>query len=134
MTGQITFDAASSRVQDQLHHAAARRAASAATTRREAQGDDTAAVVVRRATAADDATIAMLAALDSAAVPAGEMLIAEVDREPQAAIEIATATVIADPFRRTAHLAELLGVRAARLRTTTVRRRSLRTRLAFRAA
>jgi len=132
MTGQMTFDAAHSRVQDQLRQAAAHRAASATPARAQARDEST--VVVRGATAADDATIMMLAALDSTVAPAGEMLIAEVDGEPQAAIEVATGTVIADPFRPTVHLAELLGVSAQRLRAATAPQRGLRTRLAFRTA
>lgn len=91
---------------------------------------------IRRATAADRAALERLAALDSARVPAGDMLIAEVGGEPQAAIEIATGAAIADPFRATRMLVELLDLRAARLRAgaDVRRRRWLRSRSACRAA
>ena len=93
-------------------------------------------VAIRGATAADEATIARLAALDSAAVPAGESLIAEVNGEAVAAIEIATQATVADPFRRTAGAVELLTERAIRLleAETTTRRRFPRLRSAYRAA
>jgi hypothetical protein len=45
----------------------------------------------------------------------GDVLIADVEGEPHAAIEIATGATIADPFEPTAHLVDLLGVRAERL-------------------
>ena len=44
--------------------------------------------------------------------PSGDVLIAEVSPEPRAAIEVATGAAIADPFRPTAQLVELLAVRA----------------------
>jgi hypothetical protein len=69
-------------------------------------------VLIRRATSADDGTIRRLAALDSARVPRGSVLIAQVNDEPRAAIEVGTGTVISDPFRPTGDLAELLTVHA----------------------
>jgi len=93
-------------------------------------------IAIRRATEDDRPVLARLAALDSAPTPSGEVLIAEVDAEPQAAIEIASGATIADPFRRTADLTELLSVRAARLREATApgRRLRLRPRSAYRTA
>jgi hypothetical protein len=93
-------------------------------------------IAVRYATAADGPALERLAALDSAPVPTGDVLIAKVGDEVQSALEIATGTAIADPFRRTAHLVELLGVRAASLRDGASSRRPLRSRLsaAYRAA
>jgi hypothetical protein len=44
------------------------------------------------------------------------MLIAEVDGEPRAAIHVASGETIADPFRPSTELVELLRLRAARLR------------------
>jgi hypothetical protein len=69
-------------------------------------------VLIRPATTADDRTLTRLAALDSARVPAGPVLIAEVTGEPHAAMDLETGAVVADPFRRTDHLVELLGVHA----------------------
>jgi hypothetical protein len=88
-------------------------------------------IAIRRATDSDRPVIERLAALDSAPTLTGEILIAEVGDEPQAAIEIASGAAIADPFRPTAHLVELLDVRAALLRKRAGARR--RPRLAFRA-
>lgn len=93
-------------------------------------------IAVRYATEADGPALERLAALDSAPVPSGEVLVAKVGGEVQSAIEVATGTTIADPFRRTAHLVDLLGVRAAGLRGGASSRRPLRSRLtaAYRAA
>lgn len=73
-------------------------------------------ILIRRATAADAPAVRRLAALDSARVPRGEVLLAEVGGEPLAAISLADDRVVADPFRRTAELAALLRVRARQLR------------------
>src|SRR5215218_2597424 len=73
-------------------------------------------ISARRATGEDRVDLENLAALDSARALTGEILIAAVADEPQAAIEVATGATVADPFRPTAHLVELLELRAARLR------------------
>lgn len=93
-------------------------------------------IAIRRATEADRPVVERLAALDSARWPSGEVLIAEVDGELQAAIEIAGGATIVDPFRRTAHLTELMSLRAARLREAAAPSRPLRMpwRSAYRAA
>lgn len=56
-----------------------------------------------------------LAALDSARPLEGEVLLAYVDDDPVAAISLADGRVVADPFRRTAHVVELLRMRAEQL-------------------
>jgi len=90
------------------------------------------AIAIRRATADDAAVVERLAALDSAAVPRGDILIAEVGGEPQAALELTTGATVADPFRPTAQLVELLRVRAARVAPRPSRTRlRLRTRAAI---
>jgi hypothetical protein len=94
---------------------------------------NTAQIAIRRATESDRPTLHRLAALDSSRTPSGEVLIAEVDGEPQAAIEIAGGAVVADPFRPTAHVVELLGLRAARMRRPAESRLRLRLR-AYRTA
>lgn len=75
-------------------------------------------IVIRRATEADRVAMERLAQLDSASMPAGGALVAEVAGEPVAAIEIETGAAIADPFHRTADVVELLTLRAARMRAT----------------
>ena len=93
-------------------------------------------ISIHPATASDRPAVERLAALDSAAVPAGEVLIAEVGGEPVAAIEVATGSTVADPFRRTAGPVDLLTVRARHLleAEATTRRRFPRLRSAYRAA
>jgi hypothetical protein len=88
-------------------------------------------ISIRRATEADRPRLERLAALDSARVPPGEVLIAAVGDEPRAAIAIATRATIADPFRPTAHLTELLSLRASRLRGRSPFRRRLHWRSAY---
>ena len=66
-----------------------------------------------------------LAALDSARVPAGEVLIGETAGAPAAAVAITDGTVVADPFLPTADLVAVLRLRAATLRGTAAARRRL---------
>ncbi len=72
-------------------------------------------LTIRRAGAHDALKLLELAELDSAAPLSGEVLLAEVDGEAWAAIEIDTRRAVADPFRPTAGIVELLGLRASRL-------------------
>src|SRR3954451_10948605 len=65
-------------------------------------------VTIRPAYPDDVSAIARLAALDSQRVPAGPLLLAEIDGEPWAAVATQSGRVIADPFRPTAALVELL--------------------------
>ncbi len=74
-------------------------------------------VVIRAARGSDGAQLRRLAELDSARVPAGELLIAETDGALVAAHAPASGATIADPFRRTADVVELLVMRGAMLRT-----------------
>ncbi|HEX2087263.1 MAG TPA: hypothetical protein VHF89_16390, partial [Solirubrobacteraceae bacterium] len=69
-------------------------------------------VTLRRAVAADREAVARLAALDSAAPPAGAVLLAEVDGEPWAALSVDDRRAVADPFRRSDGLVALLRARA----------------------
>jgi hypothetical protein len=69
-------------------------------------------ISIRAATASDGPALARLAALDSAPVPFGPVLLAEVDGRPAAALSVRDDRVIGDPFARTAELAELLRVHA----------------------
>ncbi|MEA2148423.1 MAG: hypothetical protein QOD69_253 [Solirubrobacteraceae bacterium] len=76
----------------------------------------TACIAIRRAAQADAGALQGLAGLDGARLQPGEVLLAEVGDELQAAIHVASGATIADPFRPTADLLALLRLRAARLR------------------
>jgi hypothetical protein len=73
-----------------------------------------ASLTIRPAGPADDQLIARLSELDSQRAPTGEILIAFRDDEPVAAISIETGQVVADPFRPTTSIVELLRTSAAR--------------------
>jgi hypothetical protein len=67
---------------------------------------------IRLANEADNSRLLRLAALDSAPAPHGPVLVADLDGEIVAAKPIAGSRSIADPFRRTADVRELLELRA----------------------
>jgi hypothetical protein len=92
-------------------------------------------ISIRLAGDADQRALVRLAALDSAPVPRGPVLLAVVDGEPWAALALDGARAIADPFRLTGDVVELLRARAAHLAAppTARRPRGLR-RLAARVA
>ena len=69
-------------------------------------------VTIREATGDDSVTIERLAQLDSSRTPDGPTLVAEVGDEPRAAYSLSEQRAIANPFRRTAELVELLRVHA----------------------
>jgi hypothetical protein len=73
-------------------------------------------VVIRAARGSDGDSLRRLAALDSARVPAGDVLVAEAEGAVVAAHSPTTGATIADPFRRTAEVVELLELRGAMLR------------------
>jgi len=73
-------------------------------------------VLIREATAADDEALGRLAGRDSARVPASPLLLAEVAGEVVAAVSMLEASAIADPFRPTAEIVEILRVRAGHSR------------------
>ena len=87
------------------------------------------AIVIRPSRPEDERAFARLAGLDSAAVPAAPMLVAEADGELRAALSLSDGVVIADPFRRTAALVTLLVARAQQLCGEPSRRRRLAVRL-----
>jgi len=72
-------------------------------------------VLIRAARGSDGAALDRLAQLDSAHVPAGELLVAETDGKLVAALSVETGTAIADPFRPTADVVDLLALRADRI-------------------
>ena len=79
-------------------------------------------VLIRAARGSDGAALRRLAELDSASVPAGDLLVAEADGHLVAALAPASGRRIADPFRRTADVLALLEMRAAGRRATARRR------------
>jgi hypothetical protein len=70
-------------------------------------------LTIRPADLADLAGLDRLAELDSAYPPTGDTLVAEVGGELWAAIEIDTGATIADPFRPSGELVELLRLHAS---------------------
>ena len=70
-------------------------------------------VLIRAARGSDGSALERLAALDSATVPAGSLLVAEADGRVVAAIASSTGEAIADPFLPTADVIALLQLRAA---------------------
>jgi hypothetical protein len=73
-------------------------------------------ITIRRATAADALAVRRLAVLDSAFPPTGDVLLAEMGKELWAAVSIDDGRAVADPFRPSADLVELLKLRASRMR------------------
>jgi predicted transcriptional regulator len=72
-------------------------------------------MTIRYASDRDAAHLARLAALDSSRVPDGALLLAFVDGELWAAVAIARGVAIADPFRPSGPVVELLRARARQL-------------------
>jgi hypothetical protein len=91
-------------------------------------------LTIRPADAADAGALFRLAALDSAYPPTGDMLIAEVGDELWAAIDVDTGDTIADPFRPSGELVDLLRLRASLLNGEQQTRRGGLGRLLPRAA
>lgn len=75
-------------------------------------------VTIRLAGPADSEALARVAERDSRAVPPGPHLVAIRDAGIVAALSLRTGEVIADPFRPTAELVELLRFRARGARLT----------------
>jgi transposase len=71
-------------------------------------------VLIRAARGSDGPALEALAALDSATVPAGSLLVAEADGKVVAALSETTGARVADPFRHTRDVIELLELRASR--------------------
>jgi hypothetical protein len=89
---------------------------------RRGRGEATAAVVIRASRADESGALAELALLDDADLPAGPALVAEVNGSIQAALPLEGGRAIADPFRRTSDLVELLEERASQIRRASGRR------------
>jgi hypothetical protein len=91
-------------------------------------------LTIRRADAADAGALVRLAALDSASPPTGAALLAEVGDEVWAALELDSGAAIADPFRPSGDLVDLLRLRAALMNGAEKAERGRLARLLPRAA
>ena len=91
-------------------------------------------LTIRTATSADEFAVRRLAALDSSSPPAGDVLLAEIGDELWAALSVETGDAIADPFRPSADLVDLLRLRAGGIAGGSHGRRSTRLHLLPRAA
>jgi hypothetical protein len=69
-------------------------------------------ISIRPATANDGRTLVRPGRARQLPVPFGQVLIAEVDGQPKAALSLADGRVVADPFSRTAELVGLLRMHA----------------------
>jgi hypothetical protein len=72
------------------------------------------ALTIRRATPDDTFALRRLAAIDSASPPTGDVLLAEMGNELWAAVSIDSGAAVADPFRPSGDLVELLRFRGER--------------------
>ncbi len=77
---------------------------------------NTDSLAVRRLSADDGTALRFLAGRDTAPIPAGELLGAEVGAHLVAAVSLTDGTVVADPFRATAAAVEMLELRAQQLK------------------
>lgn len=75
-------------------------------------------VTVRLARSSDTGQLFSLAALDSASVPQGDVVVAESQGRIVAALPLTGGRAIADPFHRTAALVQMLELRAQQLRAS----------------
>jgi hypothetical protein len=73
-------------------------------------------ISIRHATESDRAALLLLAVLDGGEPLRGDVLIAQVGDEAQAALDVRSGATISDPFRATDQLVELLRLRARALR------------------
>jgi hypothetical protein len=77
-------------------------------------------VTVRLARSSDTRQLFSLAALDSASVPQGDVVVAESEGRIVAALPLAGGPAIADPFHRTIALVQMLELRARQLRASSM--------------
>lgn len=117
MSGYMPYDAHLARLDEHRVRAdTTRRARRSPALLTEEPAAAVESIAIRCASEADRAILQRLATLDSVVARPGEMLIAEVDGEPVAAVHVASGETVADPFRETVAVAELLRLRADRLR------------------
>jgi hypothetical protein len=73
-------------------------------------------LTIRKASETDGVALHDLAQLDSSRAPSGDVLVAQVGSELWAAVEVESGAAVADPFRPSADLVELLRFRAQGMR------------------
>jgi hypothetical protein len=78
-------------------------------------------LTIRFAEERDEPAVMRLAALDSARVPRGLLLLAEEHGELRAALSLTDGRPVADPFHRTAHLVAMLREAASGAQDTRAR-------------
>jgi hypothetical protein len=76
---------------------------------------DDGGLTVRAATPRDSEAVRLLAALEGVSMPRGRVLVAQVGDEVVAALPLDGRGPLADPFRPSAHIVELLQLRARQL-------------------
>jgi hypothetical protein len=91
-------------------------------------------LTIRLAREDDRGSLAILAQLDSGRTPAHPVLLAEADGGVVAALSLLDGTAVADPFRPTADVVDLLRMRARAAATDDRARRGLRLGAAVRRA
>jgi len=91
-------------------------------------------LTVRTARPTDDWALARLAGLDSARPLTGEVILAEAEGRPVAAISVTDGRVVADPFQTTTETVAVLRMRAAQLRATPAAATRKARRMGLRAA
>jgi hypothetical protein len=80
-----------------------------------AEADHYEAVTVRLARGQDQAAVRRLAQRDGRPAPPAPVLVAEAEGKLLAARSLSDGRAVADPFRHTAHLSELLALRSVHL-------------------
>ena len=85
----------------------------------------TPSITIRPAGPVDAPAVARLAALDSAKAPTGDLLLAEADGRPVAALSVTTGAAVADPFLSSAEAVAVLRMRAGQLRAPAAARKTL---------
>ena len=91
-------------------------------------------LTIRPARDVDGWALLRLAGLDSTRPLAGDVLLAEADGHPVAAVEVATGRAAADPFLPTAAAVDVLRMRAGQLTASRAPRRPRLRRAALRAS
>lgn len=119
---------AAEQLADRRADAAAFHAASQAASSAAAAAMPREHLVLRRSVSQDAAVLDRLAQLDGAPRPVGAVLVAELDGEIVAAVPFEGGRAIADPFRPTAELVELLRTRTRLLAKAAPSRRLPRLR------
>jgi hypothetical protein len=116
MRPDLTAEMAHVIVEDRIEAAERYRRKKAARGLRADEQDLFGSVTVRIAADGDRRAVRRLAERDGRAIPRAPLLVAEVDGALLAARSIEDGTSVADPFRHTSHLSELLALRATHLK------------------